>query len=55
MIAADREARLDSITDVPLAGICGRNDHHNNDPAQDLERRRITVQAVEEQCELGED
>jgi hypothetical protein len=32
MIAADREARLDSITDVPLAGICGRNDHHNNDP-----------------------
>ena len=45
---------LNPIPDVLLAAIDGHNDHHD-DPEQDLERRRINVQAVEEQGELSED
>ena len=45
---------LDPIPDVVLAAIHGHN-HHHDDPEQDLECRRINVQAVEEQRELGED
>jgi len=50
----DPSRPLDSIADVLLAAVSRHNDHHD-DPEQDLERRRIDVEAVEEQRELGED
>ena len=49
-----RRDALDTIPDVLLAAIRGHDEHHD-DPEQDLERRRINVQAVEQQRELGED